>query len=140
MWNVEQQRGSAMPAVPTTEAPVKLPLETVTPIRPSEAIRLGMLTHPIQSFGHIGSGNTACALGAMAVGYGDEEARNGYVSLAGKMPLYLDPPCRCDNRDTLHLFGRSAEQWHALDAVWHLNDSHRWARESIADWLEQQGL
>lgn len=53
------------------EIRVPSPVETVTPIKPSEALRLGRLIRPVQGETHCFSGSTAaCAVGAMALGYG----------------------------------------------------------------------
>jgi hypothetical protein len=56
----------------TTEtlAPAVAP-ETVSPIKPSEALRLGRLTRPLRSARLLFAGtDAACALGAMALGWG----------------------------------------------------------------------
>ena len=101
----------------TVTAPT--PIETVTPIRPSEAIRLGCLLAPVQAFGGPGERNKreACAVAAMV--------RGGSADIdvfAGS-----DTPCPA--------CGRSRR-----GPVLHLNDDHRWSRERIADWLEGLGL
>lgn len=58
-----------------TAAPVSAPVEEVTPIKPSEALRLGRLVRPYESPGVLfADGIAACAIGAMAVGYGWHEA------------------------------------------------------------------
>jgi hypothetical protein len=47
------------------------PVETVTPIKPSEALRLGRLLRPVKCTGSWTHGdNAACALGAMDIGWG----------------------------------------------------------------------
>lgn len=53
--------------------PTTVPAEPTTPIRPSEALRLGRLIRPIEA--EVGETlyagrKRACALGAMALGYG----------------------------------------------------------------------
>jgi len=56
-------------------APVTAPIETVTPIKPSEALRLGRLVRPLRIEGRLFRGtNGACALGAIAVGFGWPDA------------------------------------------------------------------
>jgi hypothetical protein len=117
----------------TTETmPAAAPIETVTPIKPSEAIRLGCLIAPVQlrDDAYVSEyRRAACAFGAMALGYGydwpdaDREASHMYKSIRASGPC---PAGGCDDPD----FG---------DGM-HLNDVHRWTRERIADWLEGLGL
>lgn len=112
--------------IETLEAPV----EIVTPIKPSEAIRLGCLIAPIQLLDgeYVDEpARAACAFGAMALGMGggwedaEDRARNLHVTI----PTY--PPCPVEGCGT-------------YVTVVHLNDYHRWSRESIADLLEGLGL
>lgn len=123
-----------MPAIRET------PIETVTPIRPSEAIRLGCLTTAPRTgtmLSRDASGAfSACALGAMAVGYGFRPGRDDqrdlidYLDRAVTQPLPIGAcPLGCDGK------------W--LSVVIHLNDMHGhrgWSRERIADWLDGLGL
>lgn len=106
------------------------PVEVVTPIRPSEAIRLGCLTTS-QNFGNYGVGEFACALKAMGVGYGDGsqpwDRKQHPAYPAGALTLEDGCPAGCVERDTRRL-------------IPHLNDDHRWSRERIADWLQGIGL
>lgn len=54
-----------------TAAPETRPLEPTTPIKPSEALRLGRLVRPRRAKGALFRGKyAACAVGAMALGYG----------------------------------------------------------------------
>lgn len=107
------------------------PIEVVTPIKPSEAIRLGCLTKPVQTFGTTFDRTTgACVVGAMVVGFG-----------AGRLPegawdAIIAAPCPlgCVKRERTW----SSEVGPSVAA--HLNDDHRWSRERIADWLEGLGL
>jgi hypothetical protein len=56
----------------TTET-LTAPVETVTPIKPSEALRLGRVLMPREVAGDYFDGlDGACAIGAMAVGWGFE--------------------------------------------------------------------
>lgn len=110
---------------------VTVPVETVTPIKPSEAIRLGCLT-TVQGFGFVwgtdedGTPRTgkhngqACVMGAAILG--------GFTPDAFWRGHSLPCPA-CDRRPCADL-GTPA----------HLNDDHRWPRERIADWLEGIGL
>lgn len=104
-----------------TPAPAA-PVETVTPMKASEAIRLGVLYRPTQAFGEAGDGNAACVIAtAMAVGY------YGMPDLfddPNGSPHYPACPAGCER----------------LGLPLHLNDDHRWSRERIADWLESRGL
>jgi len=114
--------------------PIEVPLEPTTPIRPSEAIRLGCLLAPVQSFEDLTDGpGTACVLGALYLGYGEP--------LDGSEDFRV--PAAEDARDSVYDLscpegcGSLAFQ---LSTVAHLNDDHRWSRERIADWLEGLGL
>lgn len=109
-------------AIDTRSTPA--PVETVTPIRPSEAIRLGCLVLPVQEFGSAGDGRQTGCVHAAAISGGNVFLSNVWTDTFGDGPLPAcpEPDCRRDG--------------HAL----HLNDDHRWSRERIADWLEGLGL
>jgi hypothetical protein len=62
-------------SVTVVEAPVQpAPIETVTPIGPREALRLGRLIRPkrVSCLMFLGE-DAACALGAMALGWGFDD-------------------------------------------------------------------
>lgn len=116
-------------------APVTTPIEVVTPIKPSEAIRLGCLTtrQYFGSWGQLAPDGTveACALGAMSIGYGDGKADDDpWVPADGTA---TDRFWRTTNTLPCPVCGVGF-------AVECLNDDHRWSRERIADWLEGLGL
>lgn len=109
----------------------QVPIEKVTPIKPSEAIRLGCIIAPIQLFNSVYIDEqtlSACAIGAMALGMGgDWNKAHGLVNelhgsdrFDGVCP---EQDCVTERADPVHL-----------------NDTHRWSRERIADWLEEHGL
>jgi hypothetical protein len=104
-------------------APVAVPVEPTTPIKPSEAIRLGCLLAPVQAFGLYVDGEARCVIGTAALAYGEEPAvthiREGW--------WFLNVSCPADG-------------CLSLARPLHLNDTHRWTRERIADWLESLGL
>lgn len=85
----------------------------------SEAIRLGAMLHP-QGFywSHLKDTNgtviATCALGAAYDA--------GYAH-----PFEVATPARCPR-----CHGSASLSW----IVAHLNDTHRWTREAIADWVE----
>ena|SRR5688572_14007077 len=87
--------------------------ETVTPLRLSEAIRLGCLMVPVQAFDEPGNDRAACVI-ATAIRAGAE-----YMNVLEPCP---------------------AEGCRDYAGLAHLNDNHRWSRERIADWLEGLGL
>lgn len=106
------------------------PVEVVTPILPSEAIRLGCLIAPRQLMDDVyvsDDGRSSCVYGALVLGQGvsvadaNDEADTRVVGRGLPCPA-------CDHGDE-----------HA-DVLLHLNDDHRWSRERIADWLAEQGL
>jgi hypothetical protein len=115
---------------------VAAPIETVTPIKPSEAIRLGCLT-TVQKFDGFGFDDEteACAEGAMLVGYGESRASDGLGERIRAhfptMDYYFQPCPACANEPMEHRY---------VSPIYRLNDDHRWARERIADWLESLGL
>lgn len=92
----------------------------------SEAIRLGAMLKP-QGFG-VGafySSVATCAMGAAldALGAHSDDwatemcARYQVLSIEGSCP-------ECDKFERV------------ISRIWHLNDTHRWTREQIADWVE----
>lgn len=116
--------------IDTVTETTELPVERVTKLRPSEAMRLGRLIAPrwIPFSMNDGRGG-ACAWGAMTLGNG------------GNFPALPDlpQPCICD----------LGVKKNALVVVTHLNDSHNgrhpidrdpWPTERIASWLESLGL
>ena len=130
------------------ESPTK-PAETITPIKPSEAIRLGTLLYPVQAFEVYGGddGKSACVLGTMYAGYGypvtPEDNFEIRISL-GKRADDLgahSQACERRHRDSNYVVcpADSCDTNHR-SALLHLNDDHKWSRERIADWLEDMGL
>lgn len=99
-------------------------------MRLSEAIRLGAAITP-QSFGGWWdiSGKRTCALGSAAVAAGFTlKTSNLLIEMIRRWPG-LKSPARCPACDVMH---------HTMLGVigYHLNDTHRWSRERIADWVE----
>ena len=111
------------------------PIETVTPIKPSEAIRLGCLTTR-QTFKAYGSGEEACAMGAMVVGLGCVPNQDDYVPRS-RAALLAEHAINTVSNKGCPVRSCSPA---ADNIVVHLNDDHRWSREQIADWLEGVGL
>lgn len=121
------------------------PVETVTPLRPSEAMRLGCLTTRQGTMVLASGDRYACALGAMLIGYGfDRDRLHAENALDDVLP---------EGHPLLERFERvgRVEDWYHCPvrrcsrqssdleaAVIHLNDGHTWKRERIADWLEQE--
>ena len=122
----------------TDVRPLTAPIEVVTPIRPSEAIRLGCLT-TVQNFGltSADNGHRVCAIGAMQIGLGTDD----YGTFAAARD---STPTTCPV-DPTHQYNERGEgigwsDFAGPTAIAHLNDDHRWSRERIADWLESLGL
>lgn len=109
------------------------PIEVTTPIRPSEAIRLGCLIAPVQKFGgahYVADNGAACVVGAgmLGMGYRLPDGPNDFEDdLQGSERDGKCPVDDCGDSDV------------SILAI-HLNDDHRWSRERIADWLEGLGL
>ena len=104
----------------------------------SEAIRLGAMLRP-QGFGAVfysdGGVMKSCALGAAgeAVGVMRGElyrspADQEWAELQKFFPILLSiPQWPCEHKGF----------WAGVSsAIGHLNDTHRWTREQIADWVE----
>lgn len=97
----------------------------------SEAIRLGAMTTP-QGHGNASyfSDEARCALGSAAHALGLQLADglgplyNLLITVYPWMKQGLFPCSECGHLDV------------AISIIWHLNDSHRWTREQIADWVE----
>lgn len=106
--------------------------ETTTPMKPSEAMRLGRMLYPTPCEGQLAApydgGWAVCAKGAMYVGY-------GWTPGTLAAPSY-SPVLEAKNADcpACSLLGGAA------DVTTHLNDAHHWPTECIADWLEGLGL
>lgn len=96
----------------------------------SEAIRLGAMLKP-QGFGGT-TKDASCALRAASDALGIPELRHllyyglNYEELKGRFPFL-----RCE----AHCPACSARNDDTLSIIWHLNDTHRWTREQIADWV-----
>lgn len=117
-----------------TREPASVPAEPTTPIKPSEAIRLGCLTYPVQAFGsfranHAGEG---CAMDAMFAGLGEPEDVDLRTAVIDRLAI----PCPDGHEHGSEAWGVGVGRSVAA----HLNDGHRWSREAIATWLEGLGL
>ena len=117
----------------TIESPPEIaaPAETRTPLKLSEALRLGAMSTE-QTFGSLGDSEHTCALGAIMLGFGlpwnsDQSVPNGEF---GELLDSHMVPCQT--------------HWNRPEslttAIFHLNDESQWPREKIADWLESLGL
>jgi hypothetical protein len=104
----------------------------------SEAIRLGAMLKP-QGFDGYANKNTSCALAAAADACGiepfvhpvDGQHIINYSAIMAKFPV-LKTATKCPVSD-----GRLCGESHVTQStIWHLNDTHRWTREQIADWVE----
>jgi hypothetical protein len=97
----------------------------------SEAIREGAKLSE-QAFGDLVEGDKKCAIGAAleALGLLEKVSETGNVpGLLFQQYTYLGQTVACP---------RCRQQFDMGLACVHLNDDHRWTRESIADWLAQQ--
>lgn len=124
-------------AVLTEEQVVTVPglrPEPITPIKLSQAMRLGAMTTE-QMFGRPWNEDQskACAIGAAYLGLGAPDGivssySYDYVSRFGNGKSYRTP--------CLHDYAGNT----LTGVIWHLNDDHKWPREKIAEWLEGLGL
>lgn len=113
----------------TTATIVRDPVtpERVSPVKPSEALRLGRLLYPVRIEGHFRDEHGgACALGAIAAGMNLEAV---YATHWHKWTYSLPcPACgRLPTEGSLHVIA-------------HLNDDHHWSDDQIVAYLEGLGL
>jgi hypothetical protein len=117
---------------PIREAPA--PVEPTTPLKLSEALRLGSLTTK-QGFNRLQgpAPDEFCAIGTIVHVLGMDDV-SGQIPARRHTQLHLGVSAACDCvRPSVH----PSTVWYVTE---HLNDFHRWTREKIADWLESQGL
>jgi hypothetical protein len=113
-----------------TAAPVSVPFEPTTPIKPSEALRLGRLIVPTSKGGTpFSKAGEACAIGAMYVGYGGE-------------PHTVHPGVRGTCRNCMGVYRAVSDRLprgvRAVD-VFLAHDFHG-GDEAVLDLLESRGL
>lgn len=98
----------------------------------SEAILLGSTLNPQGFCADPAVGDCALWSAARSVGIGaypDDEGRHpDYGLLRDRFPVLNTPDVGCP------VCGFIEQNLGFI--VWHLNDSHRWTRERIADWIE----
>lgn len=114
-----------------TAAPVEIaPQEVSTPLKLSEALRLGaMVTR--QVFGQIGDlKETTCAIGAVYKGFGFDGSDTGGQMLSKELNQIN---VKCPDNSV-------CSQGSLEGVIIHLNDQHHWPRENIATWLEGLGF
>ena len=101
---------------------MNLSMRLINATQAAEAIRLGS-KDTLQGFGHnrieIGEQTYTCAMGAMMRGLKPESNERFLFRFS------LTGCPACDSRESNNFL------------IIHLNDDHRWAREKIADWIEQ---
>jgi len=127
-----------MIAAPTVETPVEtIPIEPKTPMKLSEALRLGSISTKQAIGAYLNPKGEMCALGTLAYVYGYEPGNGEFQKLSEfsflrrslNLPKSVDPECALGpGQATLH------------DLIIHLNDHHRLGRNVIADRLEKIGL
>jgi len=117
--------------------PEKLPNNVTVPSGPyhelAEAIRRGCVLRPQQAFGVFAVENdgaqAVCALGAAAVGENiDVISEASFIEQTAELRARF-PVLR-------NLLEMPRNRWSVMEAIIHLNDSRRWSRERIADWLD----
>lgn len=117
-------------------------MSEVKPLSLSTAIRLGAMLRPQVANGYTDDGTCALAAAAEAAGIAhriDEVSRRpsvSYVALEDRFPILLThrpqacPACT----DWWQL--RASPPAYLSELIYHLNDSHHWTREAIADFVE----
>lgn len=109
-----------------------------------EAIREGAKLHP-QTFGWLSRDGGMCALGSGLYTLGFREPADPLEifdainhTLNASYPYMIDHrKVFCPNGNILTCHGED-EHWCLRELVLHLNDTHKWTREAIADWLETE--
>ena len=105
----------------------------------AEAIRIGILHRPTQSFGEYYKGRrSSCALGAAYEGLYRLPA-----DAEGIRPQRLDRLFECLDFTIRRCPAGCIKRIPLGAMIVHLNDHHRWSREQIADWvltLAENGL
>ena len=109
----------------------------------SEAIKNGAKIRP-QCYGGLfqidGSEIKSCALGAALEGAGlytpSEEELLASTTLFNAWPELGGGDCLCPSKRHP---SDDTEEFHLEILIEHLNDTHRWTREQIAEWLEGKG-
>ncbi len=98
----------------------------VPKLKLSEAMRLGAMLKP-QGFGIFrNQGITACALDAVALALGNI----GWGQMRVMFPWADGDSAKCPQ------CGLTSNT--VMELTIHLNDTHRWTRERIADWIEAE--
>ena len=108
----------------------------------SQAMREGAKLHP-QAFGKLrkscGGSYCTCALGAALEATGVKPKGFTYNLLVEKFPflmIYGQHTNGVVKTATNPMTGQPTLLRHVIA---NLNDTHKWTREAIADWLEEQG-
>ena len=117
----------------TIATPVAPATEPTTPMKLSEAIRIGSLLTKPQRYSYMrweGAKLYACALGAAAYVHGARDGDAVWRWACDRGIGRLDAECPACYRLPEPGVG----------TVQHLNDFHGWERPRIADWLEGIGL
>lgn len=104
----------------------------------SEAIRLGAMLKP-QEFGDLNSGGKTCAWGSAydACGYANIPKPFPAAWIWPQKELAVCPEC-VTHGGSGGFHGLIDGHTVAGHIITHLNDTHRWTRERIADWVEEQ--
>lgn len=117
------------PSVVTRRSP-----QTGSPLRLSEAIRLGAMTTDQAFWTFADEQGGTCAVGAAIVALGGDPSRDVEAFEAVvRQRVDLSGETICEH----------AQYWTSTDiagAIYHLNDQHRMPRNQIADWLAAMGL
>ncbi len=99
----------------------------------SEAIRLGSMNRPQGFYNLLTAEGGTCALGAALDAVGQLNAAATSLLLTGDAPQLdqWEPP-----NQTQHCPACGGTSIHLSWMIAHLNDTERWTREQIADWVE----
>jgi hypothetical protein len=134
---------TALPEAPETPVERPSPAERVTPVKLSEAMRIGaLMTKPRTNTYFSSDYTSSCAIGAAMLGAGfnpdSPYDRSGSLNFMEQaFPVFEDttwddrlPPCSHIHRN-----------YSLFLVITHLNDEHRdWTRLEIADLLEVEGF
>lgn len=107
--------------------PQAIPVETTTPIKPSEALRLGRLTRPVHAhFAYLKGSDAACAVGAIHIGFGGNDSTSGST--------FGIPNDLWDTVTRFPEWGTVSEMYEAAE------DRGKDGDAVVLAWLEEKGL
>ena len=102
----------------------------------SDAILKGCKMRPKQCFGNYFCGDgRSCVLGAIADGAGRSDTADYLIELFPELRTWVLKDCKENSGFYVGYYGRALES-----VLVTLNDTYKWPREKIAQWLKSYNL